>query len=184
MNGFKVMGTGSRSMVHAADRQFVYDNLRLMVVKIRERHPDLVLISGMAEGWDEAIAKVGQKLSIPYIVVIPTDDYGDYYWRRNSQLKRDRFGMYDLLVRGASEKIRCEDIYGPYKMTKWGPMYVMSNGDEVHANKARNQVMVNMCDMALVYKPNSTGTRDAVARLVTAQKPYLVSPFNMQETLF
>jgi len=34
------------------------------------------LISGMAEGWDEAIAKVGMRNNIPYDVYIPTRNYG------------------------------------------------------------------------------------------------------------
>jgi hypothetical protein len=56
-------------------------------------------------------------------------------------------------------------------------IYEEINGKKVHANFIRNQAMVNACDMALVYKPGSRGTRDAVQRLKKADKHYEVAPF-------
>lgn len=160
----KIMGTGSRSMVKAPDAKTVYDNLEAKVLLLAAKYPDLQLISGMAEGWDEAIAKVAQRNGIPYIVMIPNQGYGDYYWRRNSVLGYDRSDMFKLLVKHASQVIYvCKTLY--------------VNG--VHSNFVRNQAMVDACDGALVYKPESAGTRDAIARLKAAGKPYMIAPFKV-----
>lgn len=178
---FKIMGTGSRSMRTDPNNQQVFRVLCAfleMMVDQLSRY-NIVLVSGMAEGWDEAIAKAGRTLGIPYDVVIPTKDYGNYYWRRHSVMGIDRGGMYQLLVAQARNIIHLEDIYGDPVMTNRGPLY---NG--VHANFARNQVMVDMSQHALVYKPQSSGTRDCVGRLIAANVPYDTYPFDLQQTLF
>lgn len=160
----KIMGTGSRSMVKAPDAKAVYDNLEAKVLLLAAKYPDLQLISGMAEGWDEAIAKVAQRNGIPYIVMIPNQGYGDYYWRRNSVLGYDRSDTFKLLVKHASQVVYvCKTLYV----------------DGVHANFVRNQAMVDACHGALVYKPESAGTRDAIARLKAAGKPYMIAPFKV-----
>ena len=165
----KVMGTGSRSMVTNPHRHNIYANLEQKVLQLREQYPDLVLISGMAEGWDEAIAKVGMRNEIPYEVALPTNTYGQYYWAQHSVLHRNRIAVFNELVEHAcTVTIISKSLY--------------LNG--LHANFVRNQYMVDRCNKALVFNPTSSGTRDAVARLVSAHKPYLVSPFELQEILF
>jgi len=162
----RIMGTGSRSMVLHKDRVTIYRNLEEEILRFAAKFPDLHLISGMAEGWDEAIAKVGMRNSIPYSVMIPNRGYGDYYWRRNSLIKVDRMSTFNQLVNAASEVTYvCNSIY--------------VNG--VHANFIRNQAMVDACDGALVYEATSNGTRDAVARLNRAGKSYRLAPFKEWE---
>lgn len=157
-----VMGTGSRSMVTNPNRKTIYEALRRRILMIREAHPDLILISGMAEGWDEAIAKIGMREGIPYHAYIPNMGYGRHYWGWDSMLGRDRIVEFRELVEGASEVvIVCESM--------------RVNG--VHSNFLRNQAMVDACNMALVYMPESRGTADAVKRLIRAGKPYEVYPF-------
>ena len=159
---FHVMGTGSRSMVVAADRHQIYDDLRNHVLQLRTQHPDLVLISGMAEGWDEAIAKVGMREGIPFLAYVPNRGYGNYYWRDHSLTGRNRMSTFNELLAAAQKVIYvAQGIY-------------VGN---VHANFVRNQVMVDTCDMALVYNPQSSGTRHAVNLLQAAGKPYTVAPF-------
>lgn len=165
-----IMGTGSRSMVTAPNAKEIYKHLEQKVFMLRDQDPLLVLISGMAEGWDEAIAKVGMRNSIPYIVHIPNPGYGDYYWKKNSLLGYNRIAEFNELVNHASEVvIVMETLY-------------TANG--VHCNFVRNQTMVDACNGALVYKSTSPGTRDAIARLNKAKKPYQVFPFDMQLALF
>ena len=159
---FHVMGTGSRSMVVAADRHQIYDDLRNHVLSLRARHPDLVLISGMAEGWDEAIAKVGFRESIPYLVYVPNPGYGRYYWQEHSLTGRNRMATFNELLAAARQVIYVAQT-----------IYV---GD-VHANFVRNQAMVDACNMALVYNPTSSGTRHAIELLKAAGKPFTVAPF-------
>jgi hypothetical protein len=159
---FHVMGTGSRSMVVAADRLSVYDDLRNHILRLRNQHPDLVLISGMAEGWDEAIAKVGMRENIPFHAYVPNPEYGAYYWGQHSLTGRNRMSTFNELL-AAAEKV----VYVAQTL------YVAG----VHANFVRNQAMVDVCNMALVYQPSDGGTADTVRRLTTTHKPFVVYPF-------
>lgn len=153
-------------MVLAADAKAIYDNLEQEVLRLQVKYPTLHLISGMAEGWDEAIAKVAMRNSIPYTVMIPNLGYGKYYWQQNSLLKRDRMSTFIELINNAADVVYvCKYIYENV------------DGVRTHANFIRNQAMVDACDGALVYDATSSGTRDAVTRLVKAGKPYKVYPF-------
>ena len=159
----KIMGTGSRSMVTHKDRATIYSGLEKKILQLADKHGDIVLISGVAEGWDEAIAKVGMRNGIPYICCVPNKGYGDYYWRRNSLLGVNRINTFNELCEKAHEVVYvCDSLY--------------VNG--VHSNFVRNEHMVNMCDGALVYEPTSRGTAHAVKLLKEAGKPYKVYPFN------
>lgn len=159
----KIMGTGSRSMITRHDRVEIYQNLEAEVLRLAAKYPELHLISGMAEGWDEAIAKAAMRNGIPYSVYIPNNGYGRYYWGDHSLLGVDRMHQFNELVLNATERIVvCKSVY--------------ENG--VHANFIRNQAMVDACDGALVYDPTSSGTKDAVARLNKAGKPMKAYPFS------
>lgn len=153
---YYLMGTGSRTMVNHPNALDIYNGLKSFVLDMRERHSNLVLISGMAEGWDEAIAKIGWRENIPYVVAIPHPTYGEYYWRDHSQTKRNRFAMYQTLLASAQEVIIVSHT-----------LYV----DGVHANFIRNTWMVEHCNEAAVWMPHSSGTRDAVAKLNARKIP-------------
>ncbi len=184
-----IMGTGSRSMLTEPNVREIYENLKAHILHLKELEPDhhILLISGMAEGWDEAIAKVGMREGIEYHVYLPTRDYGNYYWGQHSLLGINRMEMFNTLVDGAARVTYLEDIYGePRFMRKGeidkhtiaGPNYFI-NGIWLHANMARNQVMVDNSrgGRALVYGKESSGTRDAVSRLRQAKLDYEVYPF-------
>jgi len=162
-----VMGSGSRSMILEPDARSIYDNLEAFVLELYESHPNMVCYSGMAEGWDEALAKVCMRNKIPYICVIPHPTYGVYYWRDHSVTGRDRHSTYLELLQHASSYV-----------TVANTLYV----DGVHANFVRNQWMVDRSQLALVYKATSPGTRDAVARMEqrSPKLPKLVYPFKLQ----
>jgi hypothetical protein len=168
---YKVMGTGSRSMILEPNAKEIYALLEYYLLLKAEAHPDLVLISGMAEGWDEAIAKVGLNNNIPYHVYLPNSGYGEYYWGRNSLLKRNRMTMFNKLLNGADDvTLVCHDLYG-YDET----------GRRVHSNFLRNTAMVEAADYAVVYSPSSPGTKDAVQKLKKAKVPYSIYPFSQGE---
>lgn len=181
-----IMGTGSRSMVMAEDAKDIYQTLEEYVLWLHEQE-EVCLISGLAEGWDEAIAKVGIRNGISYIAVVPTKDYGSYYWGRKSLTGHNRLNTFNELVAGASEVVYLEDLYGEPQWVKYresglmniipGPNYTFQGG-LLHANFARNQVMVDRCDSALVYNAKSSGTRDAISRLTAAGKGYEEYPFS------
>jgi hypothetical protein len=166
---FYVMGTGSRSLVLEPKevREQVKAKLIEEIEKLKAKHPNLVLISGMAEGWDELIARVAVELGLPFIAMVPNKGYGAYYWGKNSLMKKDRMASFDDLLAKAQRVIyTCDSIY----------VYDV-DGKKTHSNFVRNQAMVNMCHGALVYKSESPGTRDAVKRLQAAKKPYKIYPF-------
>lgn len=153
---FYLMGTGSRSMLTNPNAKKIYEALRVWILEFREQHPNLVLISGMAEGWDEAVAKIGMRENIPYICAIPNKTYGDYYWRHKSLLGENRIRVFNNLLNHA-----CEIVY------VCDALYV--NG--THANFIRNSWMVDHADAAVVYMAHSSGTRDAVAKLHARRVP-------------
>lgn len=165
---YYVMGTGSRSMRTHPQAQQIWEHLVAYVEMLREQHPNIVLISGMAEGWDEAIARTAIRLDIPFIAALPNSTYGEYYWGTKSVLQQNRLPIFQQLVQAAQEVvIVCDRI--------------VVNG--THSNFIRNQWMVTHCDHALVYEPTSSGTRDAVGRLRQAGKSYDTYPFQLQQTL-
>lgn len=182
-----VMGTGSRSMLTHPEARDIYGNLEWYLGELHKREVGGIhLITGMAEGWDEAVAKVGYRNSIPYDAYVPTKDYGKYYWGRKSLLGIDRLHVFEELLGGARKVIYLEDIYGQPRFmrrgeidqyTIAGPNYQTSPGFWLHANMARNEEMVKISDMAVVYEAGSAGTRDAVARLRAAKKHFVPYPF-------
>lgn len=177
----KIMGTGSRSMILAPDKLEVYKHLEDYILSLVPKDPHLMLISGMAEGWDEAIAKVGMRNSIPYTVVIPTKDYGTYYWKNHSLTKKNRIRTFEELLVMATNVIFLEDLYGSPKFLNRhmtgipGPHYHLPDG-WMQANFARNLVMVEMADAALVYEPKSSGTAHCLRVLQSKGVPYRIYP--------
>ena len=181
-----IMGTGSRSMLTHPQAKEIYSDLEDYLLWYHEKEVGGIhLISGMAEGWDEAIAKVGMRNNIPYDVYIPTRNYGQYYWGDHSQQNVNRMAMFNTLVESARKAHYLEDIYGEPrfmrkgevdKYTMAGPNYFM-NGIWLHANMARNEEMVKISDLAVVYDAQSSGTRDAVTRLRQTRTAFEVYPF-------
>lgn len=181
-----IMGTGSRSVVKDVNARGIYSVTEQYLVGWHQLEPDgILLITGMAEGWDEIIAKVGLRNNIPYDAYIPTKNYGEYYWGKKSLLGRNRMATWYELVDGARRVTYLEDIYGSPRMmrkseidkyTIAGPNYFI-NGIWLHANFARNEVMAQNSDMAVVYDAGSSGTRDAVTRLRELKKPMRFYPF-------
>jgi hypothetical protein len=153
-----VAGTGSRSFVPAEHRQ-VCDDTSTFLTAARKSDPGLRVMSGMAEGWDEFMARVAIDLEIPFIAVLPTSEYGDYYWRKKSVSGTDRWSEFsDLLARAEQVVVVCTSLYV----------------EGVHANFVRNQYMVDQAEQFLVWNPESRGTADCVRRIKKAEKPFRV----------
>jgi len=170
-NPFYIMGTGSRSMVNHPHAKQIYEGLRDFLVEAYARNSNIILISGLAEGWDEAVAKVGMRECIPYIAAIPNSGYGEYYWARKSQTGHNRISVFNELVASAQEVVYvCDTLY--------------VNG--VHSNFIRNSWMVDRANEAVVYMAHSSGTRDAVAKLSALKIPYTTfdSTGQFQRVLF
>jgi len=158
----KIMGTGSRVflLLDREERDRIYEDLRQYLLMRHKENKRLLIISGGAEGWDEALATIAMREGIDYFLALPNEVYADYYWRRKSITNTDRIATIQELIDHAThvEYICGKDIY--------------SNG--VHANFVRNTWMVERCDEAVVYDADSRGTIDAVKKLMKAKKPYKV----------
>lgn len=146
---FVIAGTGSRSLILDEEKMDkVEDYLIELLYQAKLKHGNnLVVISGMAEGFDEALARSAMCVGITLIAAIPNKGYSAYYWRDNSQLKIDRMDTF-------------QDLAG-YAHRSGGVHYVCGKDIYVngkHSNFVRNEWMADRADVVWVYNPTSRGT--------------------------
>jgi hypothetical protein len=146
---FVIAGTGSRSLVNDEDKMNkVEEYLIDLLTQAKAKHGDnLVVISGMAEGFDEVLARAAMCVGITLIAAIPNKGYSAYYWRNNSVLKIDRMDTFQELARYANETGAVHYVCGKN-------VYV----DGKHSNFVRNEWMADRADVVWVYNPTSRGT--------------------------
>jgi hypothetical protein len=146
---FVIAGTGSRSLILDEEKMDkVEDYLLELLYQAKAKHGDnLVVISGMAEGFDEALARSAMCVGVTLIAAIPNKGYSAYYWRDNSELKIDRMDTFQELARYANETGAVHYVCGKN-------VYV----DGKHSNFVRNEWMADRADVVWVYNPTSKGT--------------------------
>ncbi|CAB4142862.1 hypothetical protein UFOVP784_42 [uncultured Caudovirales phage] len=146
---FVIAGTGSRSLILDEEKMDkVEDYLLELLYQAKAKHGDnLVVISGMAEGFDEALARSAMCVGVTLIAAIPNKGYSAYYWRDNSELKIDRMSAFQELARYANETGAVHYVCGKN-------VYV----DGKHSNFVRNEWMADRADVVWVYNPTSKGT--------------------------
>lgn len=145
-----IMVTGSRSL-QVANYDYthkVLDNVVNIFQRLKNHNPNVILRTGMAEGFDACAAMAAIKTDIRYIACIPSPSYGDYYWTRNSLTGQDRTKDFEYYLNNAY------DVVYVCKSHEWGK-----------ANFKRNTFMVERSEFALVYNRNSRGTAHAVKEL-------------------
>lgn len=166
-----VAGTGSRHLQSAAT-SVKADATRRTRAEVRELHArygdDLVIMSGMAEGFDKLIALTALREGIPLWCAVPSRGYGAYYWGRASLTGTDRLGEFRAILAAASwTTYVMEDVHHT------GALYLHG----VHANNLRNLWMVEQAGAFVVWNPTTTGTRHCVEAIERAGKPYrVISP--------
>lgn len=101
-------------------------------VELLKLNPDLV-ITGMALGWDQAIARACVSLEIPFDAYIPFDGQAKV-WPPESQEM-----YYALLRNSGSKRVICPGKYSPWAM------------------QVRNVAMVDNCDLLLALWNGSDG---------------------------
>lgn len=151
VGNFYIAGTGSRELILDKDkRREVRDYLADLLAKAKVKHGDrLIVISGMAEGFDEALARAAIMADVTFIAAIPNKGYIDYYWGKKSMLGRNRMAEAQEILSKAGEIVHvCDGIYGP---------------DGRHANFHRNEWMVDHADIVWVYNPTTRGTAQCYA---------------------
>jgi len=181
----KIMGTGPRLLEDLPDAEQIYQNLQTKVLQIRADHiaktgGDIHLITGMQTGFDEYFARVAVENNIPFTAVVPTRNFGSYYWGKKNRLKD--FNKY---LSKAENVLYAEDVFGELvflgkkfalgEHSTPGPNFIIKTKSKatkyIHANRARNQIMIEMSDQAVAFDMGTPGTRDAIHRLKTYNKP-------------
>lgn len=70
-----LVATGHRPPKLGGYEWVVLDALQRLATKVLEHHEPFTVVSGMAIGWDQAIAKAAMDLTIPYVAVVPFEGY-------------------------------------------------------------------------------------------------------------
>jgi len=157
-------GSGSRSL--KLDPEMFTRVFNRLIEMIRETKPSLI-ISGMAEGFDEALALAAMATQTPLKAMIPFKGYCNYYWGKTSVTGKNRLGECRQIVAyaeatGGVEYI-CSDWRGP---------------DGRYAMFHRNEAMAKACDKAWIWDPSSKGTAQFYNYCVANQIPHYIIKFN------
>lgn len=130
---------------HRPDKLGGYDLNAAKIVEnfarivLRDEQPDMV-ISGMALGWDTAIAKAAVALGIPLLAAVP-------FKGQESKWPYKKQEEYYNLLRAANDIVYVSDP--PYSAQK---MHI------------RNEWMVNECDLLLAcWDGSASGTYQCIA---------------------
>lgn len=164
---FVIAATGSRSLATTTSEEQarVRDALAAEVDRVRVRYgTSLIVMSGMAEGFDEAVARAAVDADVEFWTAIPNRSYGRHYWGRQSRTGRDRTGEFTEFVERADHvTFIAEEVAGTTSL------YV--NGR--HMNFVRNDYMVAVANAFWVYDTGrSAGTADCVRSIASAGLPY------------
>ena len=146
---FVIAGTGSRELILDVEkRRKVRDYLVDLLTQAKAKHGEnLVVISGMAEGFDEALARAAIQAGVPFIAAIPNPGYLDYYWGKKSLLKVNRLKSANEVLSHALGVINvCPTLYGVTHNFMGG------------ANFDRNEWMADHANIVWVYNPTTKGT--------------------------
>ena len=152
---FIIAGTGTRQLINEP-QEYRHKVLNYLVellegAKIKYGAENVQVISGMAEGFDEALARAAVIAEVPFIAAAPNAGYVNYYWGAPSALKKtkgSRTGSsrlkagLDLLAKAVQVVNVCKGIYGE---------------DGRHANYIRNEWMADRASVVWVYNPNNAG---------------------------
>jgi hypothetical protein len=160
-----IAGTGSRSL-HNASAKLRADIVFEISLRLMSKNPEFV-ISGMAEGFDELLARQALNMRIPLWCAIPNHGYGAHYWGERSLSGQNRLKEFLAIVERA-EKVTyvMEDIHHSKALSYKGR----------HSNFWRNDFMVEQADQFLVYDPSSRGTKQCLGSIIAANKPYTIIP--------
>lgn len=130
--------------------------LALKVAELHSVHPDLELITGLAQGVDTWFADIGIKTSLPIHAYLP-------FSGQQSKWPRPAQDRYATLL----QKCKSSIIVSPCASRQ--------------AYLDRNDVMVNACDMAIaVWDGSPSGTGYTVRKLQqTGKKVIIIHPDNL-----
>jgi len=149
-----ICGTGSRDLVIAEPelRKDVYDWVWSWLDELASTD-DVVVISGMAEGFDECLAVCASRMGLRWEAALPNPTFGSHYWGKVSKTGRDRSAAFAALVGSAAERhVISRSVY-----------VYLPDGRRVHSNFARNSWMLERSQVVLAYPTGSAGTRHGLS---------------------
>lgn len=166
---YLLVGTGSKSLqtVTTEEKTRIQDVIMAHLVGKADDigHNRLVVVSGMAEGFDKALAIVTILLGLRLRLAIPNRGYGRYYWRDHSLTGENRLRAFEAILSNAEQiTYVMEDIYHV------GSLYHKGR----HANFLRNDHMVEIGHEFVVWDSKSPGTKDCFASILKSGKPYTI----------
>ena len=102
--------TGHRPPRLGGYDQAVTDRLSLFAEQWMRVYPPGKVISGLAQGWDMAVATAALRLNIPLIAALPFKDQ-DSVWPKQSRVQ-----YRDILAQADETHVICEGPYAIWKM--------------------------------------------------------------------
>ena len=160
-------GSGSRSL--KLDPEMFTRVFNRLIEMIRQTKPSLI-ISGMAEGFDEALALAAMATQTPLKAMIPFKGYCNHYWGKKSLTGKNRLN-------------ECKQIVA-YAQKTGGVEYICSDwrgADGRWAMTHRNEAMANACHKAWVYNPTTAGTKQFHDYCENKRIPMYIIKFNNGE---
>jgi uncharacterized phage-like protein YoqJ len=159
----KIAGTGHRPAKLGGYGEEVFTKLVLLARRALEKYQPTEIISGMALGWDQALAQAALDLKIPYTAAVPFKDQAKR-WPQTAQMK------YQQLLQNSKAII--------YVRSNWSP----------EAFALRNEWMVNQLTdrkdrlLALWDGQPGGGTSQCI-EYALAQKKQIINLWQVWESL-
>lgn len=145
-----IAGTGHRPNKLGGYSTEARDKLVNIAKQYLQNNSVTLVISGMALGWDTALAIASIQLNIPLHCYIPFKGQ-ELKWKSNS------IKLYNAILDKADEvKYICDEGFSPHKM------------------QIRNEAMVNDCDILLALHDGTTGgTYNCIKYAEKVNKPII-----------
>ena len=125
----------------------VFDALVEFAGHMLKSYKPTKVITGMALGWDQAVAKACCQLNVPYLAAVP------FVGQDNKWPKAWRLIYLDLLYRAKEQVIVCQGDYASWKMQR------------------RNEWMVDNCDCLIaLWDGTNSGTKNCVTYAQNREK--------------
>lgn len=120
---------------------------------LRENKPTKV-ISGMAQGWDQALAQAAINCGVPFIAAVPFEGQETRWSERGQKYFKK------LLSKAESVEYVCEKGYAAYKM------------------QVRNEWMVDNCDLVLAMWDGTEGGTGNCIKYATKTSKSMVNLYD------
>lgn len=155
-NKLVLAGTGHRPDKLGGYGDDIYNRLVALATDSLIRLNPSHVISGMALGWDQALAEAALNLQLPVIAAVPFKDQ-ERMWPASSQNKYHR-----ILDRCTVQEV-CPPGFAAWKMQR------------------RNQWMVDNCDVLLALWNGSTGGTDNCIQYALEKERTIVNLWEVWE---